>query len=345
MNTKANANWKWWHTAVVIAVVLVVVLLDLFGRLVWDVTNPSTSQLEWAILALSLLALVITVGHGVTGNAVGALIDQNNKMRLSRLQLIVWTIVILSAWLAAALWNIAIGTADPLGISLPIEVWGLLGISTASLVGTALVHNVKSKKDPPGDQELARIERISRQRRAADSPDQLAFQLQVDRVRNQQVANESELSNARLRSSILPADKRLEELQRVQVEDKIAQLDSQKSMETLAAEQNAALGITNNGELAANTSPNDASPADLFTGDDVGNDSLTDISKVQLFLFTLILVIAYASAIGTTLGTANPAEGIHDFPSLDAGMLALLAISNTGYLAYKAVPHSAPTPN
>jgi hypothetical protein len=53
----------------------------------------------------------------------GLLIDTRNKMLLSRLQLILWTLVVLSAFLTVALFNIRnTQMADPLHIKVPSQV-------------------------------------------------------------------------------------------------------------------------------------------------------------------------------------------------------------------------------
>jgi hypothetical protein len=57
-----------------------------------------------------------------------------------------------------------------------------------------------------------------------------------------------------------------------------------------------------------------------------------------MFFFTLILVLAYAVAIGTAFTGTEPK--IDNFPALDPGMVALFGISHAGYLVHKAVPHS-----
>lgn len=65
------------------------------------------------------------------------------------------------------------------------------------------------------------------------------------------------------------------------------------------------------------------------------------MSKVQMFFFTIIIILAYAAALGTMFGTARP-TGIDAFPALNESVVALLGISQAGYLTYKAVPHTAP---
>jgi hypothetical protein len=73
------------------------------------------------------------------------LIDGRNVMSLSRFQMTVWTVLILPAFLTAAMWNMAIAYIEPLAIELPTELWLLMGISTTSLVASPLILNNKKK--------------------------------------------------------------------------------------------------------------------------------------------------------------------------------------------------------
>jgi hypothetical protein len=72
------------------------------------------------------------------------LIDERNKISPSRLQLTLWTIVVLSGFLSAALSNLAAGQPNPLDISVPSELWLLMGISTTSLMASPLIKSTKT---------------------------------------------------------------------------------------------------------------------------------------------------------------------------------------------------------
>jgi hypothetical protein len=82
-------------------------------------------------------------------------------MSLSRLQLVLWTVTILSGLLTAAVSNIGVRTAAPLAIVIPSQVWLLMGISTASLIGSPLLKSNKmaqgkiKTRDDPQDAEVA----------------------------------------------------------------------------------------------------------------------------------------------------------------------------------------------
>ena len=95
--------------------------------------------------------------------------------------------------------------------------------------------------------------------------------------------------------------------------------------------------IENRGQIVANRNIEDARFSDLFSGEEVRDAAHLDLGKVQMFFFTVVLVVAYAAAIGTVL--SSDAIKIEAFPDLQQGMVALLGISHAGYLTKKAIPH------
>jgi hypothetical protein len=124
--------------------------------------------LNLVLVTLCLLLMLVVLGVSTTGRALGILINERNLMGLSRFQTVVWTVVVLSAYLAFALVRIKMmatgltgGTPidDPLAIAMDWHLWALLGISTTSLVGAPLILN--SKKDeqplPSATQRTARM--------------------------------------------------------------------------------------------------------------------------------------------------------------------------------------------
>jgi hypothetical protein len=88
------------------------------------------------------------------------------------------------------------------------------------------------------------------------------------------------------------------------------------------------------GQVVKNTSIHDASFADLFMGEYVDTFTLLDIAKIQMFFFTVLLVLAYAISVGRTLLTDPRLAAL---PDVGNGMLPLLGISHAGYLLSKTV--------
>ena len=141
-------KWKRWHTIGLAAIMIAILLLGLL---------PVTTQRIWSWLGtLVLLAGFATVtGHGILGLWTGLLIDERNKMSLSRLQMILWTIIVLSGFLTAALWRIRVGQMDALAIGVPSELWLLMGIATTSLLGSPLIKSTQMAQ-PITDEQVTK---------------------------------------------------------------------------------------------------------------------------------------------------------------------------------------------
>ena len=83
-------------------------------------------------------------------------------MSLARFQFLVWTLVVLSAIITAALTNGFFGAASPLAIQVPQELWVLLGISSVSAVAAPTVLNQKDDKTPDPKQLKKTLEELQR---------------------------------------------------------------------------------------------------------------------------------------------------------------------------------------
>jgi hypothetical protein len=108
--------------------------------------DPTKRVQSWIIILILMSGFAIIAGHGITGYWRGIFIDARNKISLSRLQLLAWTIVVLSAFFTAVLSNVALGWESPLEIQIPGELLILLGISTASAVGSPAVLSTKANR-------------------------------------------------------------------------------------------------------------------------------------------------------------------------------------------------------
>ncbi|MBA3869138.1 MAG: hypothetical protein H0X30_08290 [Anaerolineae bacterium] len=253
-----TSPWKVWHS--VSLMVIVVALVSMEGFV------PANFRLWmwWAIMLLLALFGIIA-GNGVTGQWLGLFIDTRNKVGLARFQMILWTILILSAYLTGVMVNVDLKRPEPLSIAIPPDLWLLMGISTTSLIGSPLILSAKK-------------------------------------------ARESK------------------------------ELDKQRALEALTRQAVDTDKVTIVGQLVVNQAPETARWADMFQGSEIGNVGQLDLGKVQMFFFTLILVLAYASALSTLFQQST--APVLALPVIDGGMLALLGISHAGYLVNKALPHS-----
>ena len=95
-------------------------------------------------------------------------------------------------------------------------------------------------------------------------------------------------------------------------------------------------------KIQTNATVQEAKLSDFFRGEEGGDFLKLDLSKVQMFYFTVIVIGAYAVALANVFTTTQNA--ISSLPTLDGGVVALLGVSHAGYLTSKAVPKSDATP-
>ncbi|MCP4425493.1 MAG: hypothetical protein GY803_13450 [Chloroflexi bacterium] len=251
-------KWTAWHTVALLIIIVGIVLNGLW-------LTPRSHLWAW-IFALGLMtAFTAVAGQGILGLWKGLLIDERNMISLSNLQFLLWTLLVLSAFLTAVLSNISHQIANPLSIAIPSELWVLLGISATSLVGSPLISNAKKNQTLTPKQE-------------SDAADTLAIIAQ-----QKGVANETQCA------------------------------------------------VIKKGKLIGFTDPKCANWSDLFRGEEVTNGAHLDLSKVQMFFFTLILILVYGVALGSMF-LAETGDGITAFPAIDDSMVALLSISHAGFL-------------
>jgi hypothetical protein len=217
---------------------LIGIILLLIGVVLININGDVAPLATWFSVVLLTTLLFLVISHGITGLWFGLLIDERNKMSLSRLQMSLWTLVVLSALFAGVVVNLRSKDTreNAIQITIPDAIWVMMGISTTSLVGSPLIKTA------------------------------------------------------------------------------------------VKADQ-----IQKNGDA------HQASPSDLFKGEENGNFTQLDLGKVQMFFFTVILVLGYTVALGAKFSTGS----LTAFPSVDNSMVALLAISHAGYLTNKAIPRGS----
>jgi hypothetical protein len=140
-----------WLMLVLLAILVAIGWIGLRSGLANKVT-------AWFWTLLLMAAFAVVVGRMITGLWRGILIDNRNKMSLSRLQMLSWTLVILSAIFTALLTNVgyvnslgadslSAGGESPLDIEVPAQLWILMGISTVSLVASPTILSSKSRQE------------------------------------------------------------------------------------------------------------------------------------------------------------------------------------------------------
>jgi hypothetical protein len=109
--TEAQPQWRAVHTFEIIGLVAAIGVIGVWLPRAGDelvfVDNPTL--VAWLAIAVLMTLVGVVAGHGVTGLARGVLIDDRHRLSLSRLQMLLWTVLVLSGWMAAALSNIGRG--------------------------------------------------------------------------------------------------------------------------------------------------------------------------------------------------------------------------------------------
>jgi hypothetical protein len=161
---------------------------------------------NFAVIALALAGLLLVLGRAIVGRPLGALVNEQNVMSLSRLQMVVWTVIILAAYLAYAFVRIAAREPNPLDIRIDWHLLALMGISATSFVASPLILGTKKDKEPDpavtaktalvAGEELATVEN-NRQGTLYANTDQMDAQL-TDLFQGDELGNTTHLDLAKL---------------------------------------------------------------------------------------------------------------------------------------------------
>lgn len=114
-------------------------------------TGPALAQFDmvrfgaWISCMTGMLGLFVLAGLQITGRGLGILVDERNRYSLSRLQITLWTVLIMTTLYVVFAANIVRG--DPifaLSVNLDYKLVGLMGISLASFVAGPVALSPKT---------------------------------------------------------------------------------------------------------------------------------------------------------------------------------------------------------
>ena len=242
-------NGKTFSFAVAIIIGLVIMLIAAFipEWSFWIFAYPKSVFISAAI---AIILGLLFGGKAFTDNYFGALIDGRKKVSVSRFQMILWTIVVLSSVYAIAVNNVRFldnppeeavvsdgETKDPLDIHIPDILLVLMGLSASAAVGSTLIKKQQKEDD-----------------------------------------------------AIEP--------------------------------------------LTVNTTKEEAKFSDMFKNEFDPENIRLDLTKIQMFYATIVLVIAYLYSILIDLDGNAFIDGM---PEISAGLVGLLTVSHGTYLVSKSV--------
>jgi hypothetical protein len=154
--TESNPKPSPWPPVVVAAATLLLVVTPFFWRAVvpWvgGVEDWGTIRLRsWLTDMVLILVVVVALGHAIRGGWFGWLVDQENRMSLTRLQIVLWTTLTVAAVVVAGVTNLLrepAAAATAFALVIPAQLWLLLGINVASATGTTILLGSKRAEDP-----------------------------------------------------------------------------------------------------------------------------------------------------------------------------------------------------
>ncbi len=100
--------------------ILIVLTIAMIGLGMADLEAMTERSIHpgwnWVAVLILMFAFVVVLGVGLNGRLLGILINEQMLMSLSRFQMVIWTLLVLSAYFVIALVRIRHGdVANPLG--------------------------------------------------------------------------------------------------------------------------------------------------------------------------------------------------------------------------------------
>ena len=111
----------------------------------------------WLVTLVLLVLMLRAIGIALNDRPAGIIIDNRNRISLSKAQMVVWTLLILSALITLAATKLAALGGAPASLDISNTLLALMGISAASLIATPTLLSLKpAAVDSRGAAEEAR---------------------------------------------------------------------------------------------------------------------------------------------------------------------------------------------
>jgi hypothetical protein len=136
----ARTEWGWFTLLFLIALALCAL---------WIWADQQHLQYQWIVVSAVIIGMCMSAGWLVNGRLDGILIDDRNRISLSRLQWVAWFAVLLGGYFAGAVWNVAYMENWKIKGHFPdmqADLWALLGIVSASAVASNMILDRKKSQ-------------------------------------------------------------------------------------------------------------------------------------------------------------------------------------------------------
>lgn len=153
--TNNNSNWKRWYSVALIGIIIIICVIGV-------IFAKEKILLAWSLIILTMTVFTLIVSQGVTGYCFGWLINEQKRYSLSRMQMFLWMVLILSAIIVVAFHNFPAydkeGNLIALSIKIPKELWWAMGISTTSLVASPVILGSHEKENLVGWEKIGQTD-------------------------------------------------------------------------------------------------------------------------------------------------------------------------------------------
>jgi hypothetical protein len=146
---------------------------------------------------LVILAMAWLLGWAIRGTPLGALTTRENRLSLSRLQLLVWTPIVLSAFMVGAGFLMGVDRTRPPLPEYGWQIWALLGISLSTTAASAGLN--QTKREQPAAEAPNSAHGLLAFNTTADGPSVL------DLFTGDEVGNEGQLDVSRFQQFLITA--------------------------------------------------------------------------------------------------------------------------------------------
>ena len=124
--------------------VLAVLINLLFGRIGIGRAD------SWTATLLVFAIMMVIAGFAGKQRWDGIFIDRDNRISLSRLQLVLWTVLLVSALFTIGLTNEVVSDRPPLDITIPEQIWALLGLGAFTAVAAPAIKDSRRQNPVTG---------------------------------------------------------------------------------------------------------------------------------------------------------------------------------------------------
>ena len=97
----------------------------------------------WLITLVAMVLMLRAIGIALNGRPAGIIIDNRNRISLSKAQMIGWTMLILSALVTLAATKLGLFAKAPASLDISNSLLALMGISATSLVAAPALLSIK----------------------------------------------------------------------------------------------------------------------------------------------------------------------------------------------------------